>query len=82
MSTPDMARSSYFRSPSPLSIATPDLSPSVDAKLQNLESVLCQQKLTINQQKQEISVHLKKIKKLEMAVQHLYKEDYNLEDID
>ena len=82
MSTPDMSRSSYCRSPSPISMATPDLSPNVDTKLLDLESVLCQQKITINQQKQDISVHKKKIRKLEMAVQHLYKEDYNLEDID
>ena len=82
MSTPDLSQPSYFRSPSPISMATPDLSTNVDHKLKDLEGVLCQQKLTITEQKEEISVHKKKIRKLERAVQHLYKEDYNLEDID
>ena len=83
MSTPDLSQPSYFRSPSPMSMTgTPDMSSNVDHKLQDLEGVLCQQKLTIKEQKEEISVHKKKIRKLERAVQHLYKEDYNLEDID
>ena len=44
--------------------------------------MISQQKATINQQKQDIDEHKNIIKKLERAVQHLYKEDYNLEDID
>ena len=82
MSTPDISRSSYMRSPSPVSMASVDMSPSVDTKLRDMESLLSQQKSTINQQKDDIAAQKKKIRRLEMAVQHLYREDYNLEDID
>ena len=54
----------------------------VDTKIRELETVISQQKATINQQRQDITEHKNIIKKLERAVQHLYKEDYNLEDID
>ena len=84
MSTPDLTKSSsFFRSPSP-SFSTQDLHSSTDfeSKISELESVIQQQKNTITQQKNDIADHKKIIKKLERAVQHLYKEDYNLEDID
>ena len=91
MSTPDLSKSSsYFRSPSPspsasASVSSQDLSAcqqEVDSKIKELEQVITQQKSVINQQKLDIAEHKKIIKRLEMAVQHLYKEDYNLEDID
>lgn len=83
MSTPDLSKSSsFFRSPSP-SLSSQDIpSMDVDNKIKDLENVISQQKATINQQKQDIAEHKSIIKKLERAVQHLYKEDYNLEDID
>ena len=89
ISTPDLSKSSsYFRSPSPspsvsASVSSQDVSGrDFDSKIKDLESVITQQKTTIHQQKLDIAEHKKIIKKLEMAVQHLYKEDYNLEDID
>ena len=89
MSTPDLSKSSsFFRSPSPspsvsASVSSQDVSAlDFDSKIKDLESVITQQKNTIHQQKLDIAEHKKIIKKLEMAVQHLYKEDYNLEDID
>ena len=81
MSTPDLTKSSsYFRSPSP-SFSSQDHH-STESKVTELEAVIQQQKATISQQKNDIAEHKKIIKKLERAVQHLYKEDYNLEDID
>ena len=47
-----------------------------------MEIILNQQKSTIAQQKDDIAAQKKKIRKLELSIQHLYKEDYNLEDID
>ena len=83
MSTPDLTRSSsYFRSPSPSFSSNHDLPSSTESKVTELETVIQQQKATISQQKNDIAEHKRIIKKLERAVQHLYKEDYNLEDID
>ena len=61
---------------------TPDLSHNMDEKMKDFEGVLSQQKMSLKEQKDDISVNQKKIRKLERAIQHLYKEDYNLEDID
>ena len=54
----------------------------MDNKIKELENVIEHQKSTILKQNQDIKEHKTIIKKLERAVQHLYKEDYNLEDID
>ena len=83
ISTPDLSKSSsYFRSPSPSPSLSRQSSQDFDGKIKDLEQVISQQRATINQQKLDIADHKKIIKRLEMAVQHLYKEDYNLEDID
>ena len=83
ISTPDLTKSSsFFRTPSP-SVSSQDISGlEVDSKIKELENVIEHQKTTIEKQNQDIKEHKSIIKKLERAVQHLYKEDYNLEDID
>ena len=63
-------------------MASPDVTSNVDSKLRDMEIILSQQKSTIIQQKEDIAAQKKKIRKLELSIQHLYKEDYNLEDID
>ena len=85
ISTPDLTKSSssFFRTPSPSISSQENISSlEVDNKIKDLENVIEHQKSTILKQNQDIKEHKTIIKKLERAVQHLYKEDYNLEDID
>ena len=85
ISTPDLTKSSssFFRTPSPSISSQENVSSlEVDNKIKELENVIEHQKSTILKQNQDIKEHKTIIKKLERAVQHLYKEDYNLEDID